>query len=107
MDKQKYYVSVQSGSIHSNPEEASYEFEVIATPKEIAQLRELFEEHMEVDQAGFIRAHLPGIPYHQDEENDQYDELLQNIYQMVHKLGTQETREHIEQMGLNTFDNMK
>lgn len=107
MNKKKYYVSVQSGSILSSPEFSTYEFEIEATPQEITQLRELFDFYAEADNATFVRGHIPGIPYHYDDENDAYDKLLQNIYQMLHQLGTPETRSHIEEMGLMNIEGTK
>lgn len=100
MDKQKYYVSVQAGTIMSNQGEAAYELEIKATPEEIEKLKELFEERTGFDDLSFFRAHLPGIPYHLDEENDGHDYYLASIYRMIYDLGTQETQEFIKTMNV-------
>ncbi len=51
MERNKYYVSVQSRSIMSNQGDAAYELEIEATDEEIKQLQELFEveEDFEID----------------------------------------------------------
>jgi len=37
-------------------------------------------------------------PY--DKENDAYDYYNKEIYRMIHDLGTEETKKHIESMGI-------
>lgn len=103
-DKQRYYVSVQSGSIFSNQGDAPYELEIDATTKEVVQLRELFDEHELLDFDNMLRGPIPAIPYHHDDENDVYDQQLQRIYTMLYQLGTPETRKHIEEMGLMNIE---
>ena len=103
-DKQRYYVSVQSGSIFSNQDEQAYELEIDATTKEVVQLRELFDEHEVLDFDNMLRSPIPATPYHHDDENDVYDQQLQRIYGMLYQLGTPETRKHIQEMGLTNIE---
>lgn len=91
---------MQAGTVLEDKEAAGYEFEIQATEKEIEQLMELFEYREEAENANFRRAMIPGIPYHQDEENDVYDTGMRAVYQMIHRLGTEETKKQIEEMGL-------
>lgn len=102
MDKTKYYVSVQAGTILENQGDATYEFEIEATPEEILKLEELFEERLDVEDDNYIRAHIPGVPYHHDSPNDQYDRSLNNIYSLIYELGTADTKKHIESMHILT-----
>jgi formiminotetrahydrofolate cyclodeaminase len=99
-NKKRYYVSVQSDTVMHNQGDAAYEFEIDATEEEIARLQELFEDKSDDDNRAFLRAHAVAIPYHIDRENDDYDRDLTEIYRMLHKLGTEETKRHIARMGV-------
>lgn len=99
MDKKTYYVSVQAGSVLENEGEAAYEFEIVATEQEVEQLQEKFDELSDADNSLALRAHIPGIPYHQDEASDNYDYWLTDIYRMLYDLGTEETKQTIANMG--------
>ncbi|MED4600835.1 hypothetical protein P9314_08970 [Paenibacillus validus] len=98
MERNKYYVSVQSRSIMSNQGDAAYELEIEATDEEIKQLQELFEVEEDFEIDTFWRAHAAGIPYHYDQANVGYDMALQEIYRKIHALGTKETKDQIEKM---------
>ncbi|MBD0379502.1 hypothetical protein [Paenibacillus sedimenti] len=101
MDKKRYYVSVQSGTIMENQGDASYELEIEATPDQLDKLGELFEEMDNFDQSSAIQvASALSIAYHHDESNDGYDYYLKEAYAMIHELGTEETREHIRKMNI-------
>ncbi|MCR8645746.1 hypothetical protein NV379_24195 [Paenibacillus sp. N1-5-1-14] len=100
MNKNKYYVSVQSGSILPNQGDAAYELEITANDAEVDQLQSLFAFKELYDEESHLRAIIPGIPYNQDEENDRYDQNLNQIYQLLHTLGTPETKQHIDTMNL-------
>jgi len=98
MAKKMYYVSVQAGKIMSHQGDAAYELEIEATASEKDRLEMLFGAKMSYDDSSSIRAALPGIPYHYDEENDKYDAVLQEIYRLLYELGTAETKSHISSM---------
>lgn len=98
--KQRYYVSVQAETILQGQGEAAYEFEIDATNEDIIKLQEMFEDKSDSTDSTFFRAHIPIIPYHHDRENDVYDDNLSQIYQFLHKLGTESTKKHIEAMGV-------
>ncbi|WP_438448658.1 hypothetical protein [Gorillibacterium sp. sgz5001074] len=104
MNKRTYYISVGSGDIVQEKEAANFEFEIEATEEELNRLEELFEEKEEADNGSAQRAVTPYIEYHNDGENDVYDARLQDIYRLIHKLGTPETKAHIESMSLNAPD---
>lgn len=104
MEKQKYFVSMQDKVIMTSNENVPYEFEIEATAKEADQLQEMFDFHQTLDQDVFIRAHIPGISYHHDLENDALDEQTRAIYHMLHRLGTPETQQHIASMNFQFED---
>jgi hypothetical protein len=101
LDKKTYYVSVGSGDIVREEGSANFEFEIQATDEELNELEELFEEKEEADNGSARRALTPYYEYHNDGENDAYDTSLGAIYKLIHKLGTTETKNHIESMNLN------
>lgn len=105
MEKKSYYISIQARTIMAYEEDASYEFEIYADEEEIEKLQLLFDDLTEIDQASMIRSGTPGIPYHHDEVNDEFDNYLQSIYHLVYQLGTQSTKHHIEQMKICSLPN--
>jgi len=100
MAKKRYYVSVQSDAILENKGDAAFEFEIDADEEEISRLQELMDGRNEADNYAFIRAHVPFLEYHRDRPNDVHDFYLKEIYGMLHRLGTPETKRHIESMGV-------
>ncbi|CAH0118372.1 MULTISPECIES: hypothetical protein [unclassified Paenibacillus] len=100
MEKQTYYVSVQSSSILTEQGATPYEFEIQATQEEVDKLQSLFDFKSEADQKTFYRAHIPAYPYHVDPDNDMYDSYLNRIYELIYKLGTDETKQAIRQSRL-------
>lgn len=99
-DKKTYYVSVQSAAILEEQGAAAYEFEIEATDRDLRELEELFEQMDGDDKRSFWRAHTPFVQYHTDPPNDAYDENLCQVYQKLYDVGTQETKKHIESMGI-------
>lgn len=100
MDRQKYYVSLQSRTIMAQRGDAAYELEIEATSDELNLLKELFDGMEDFDEASFRRNMIPGVPYHHDSENDGYDYYLKEAYKLVHQLGTEETRQFVASMNL-------
>jgi hypothetical protein len=101
MKKNNYYVSVQASTILENQGDAAYEFIIHATPEEMNYLQDMMNEKMEYDDATSIRAHLPGLPYHQDVENDEYDDSLKQIYKKIYEYGDDAAKKTIASMGLD------
>ncbi|RLQ97852.1 hydrolase [Falsibacillus albus] len=98
--KRTYYIEVGSGEISSSSTDSPWNFKIEATDEEITKLREIFDSNYATDEQGFFRSHVPYIQYHYDRENDAYDRNLQQVYQMIHDLGDEEARNHIESMGI-------
>lgn len=100
MEKKTYYISVGSREISQMKTASPFELEIEATEDEIRRLREIFDEMYSADWMGFFRAHVPYVQYHFDKENDMIDQDLIKVYQMLYDLGKQETKQHIESMGI-------
>jgi len=97
-DKRTYYVSVGAGQVLEDKEAAAYELEIRATEEEAGRLRELFGELSSADEAAMFHFPRQLTTKSLDEMNRQYDRKLQEIYQWIHRLGTEETKRHIESM---------
>jgi hypothetical protein len=95
MEKKKYYVSVQSRSIMMEQGHASYELEIVATESEVARLQSFFDDFEEADHATYFRTITPGLPYHHDPENDEYDHALKECYNLIYQLGNDVTKAHL------------
>ncbi|MBP1931199.1 hydrolase [Ammoniphilus resinae] len=100
MDKQKYYISVQSKEIFSDPTIDEWEYEIEATENEVTILQELFNKMQEKDGDTFVPLITPYVPYHDDKPNDDYSDALIQTYRFIHRVGTPEAKEHIESMGM-------
>ncbi|MEW9668810.1 hypothetical protein [Ammoniphilus sp. 3BR4] len=100
MEKKRYYVNVEHGIILDDQGADTYEFEVDATEQELQQLQDLFDKTHQKEMGTWLRAHTPYIQYHDDEDNHEYDHSLQQVYRMLHQLGTAKTKDHIESMGI-------
>jgi hypothetical protein len=103
--KRSYYVDLQSGDILEKPlEEKSPKFRISATDREYIELKRLFDRSYSADFSTFIRAQIPFREYHKDPENARYDDTMKKIYGELYKLGDNETRKYIENLGILTDD---
>lgn len=110
MDKKKYYIAVGSGQILEDKEIASFELEIEATVEEVDQLQELFQLENNEEAPIFLAPHsakdilsmgaAAWEPYKETEVHEEYDHHLVAIYRLLHKLGTAETKQHIESMNI-------
>ncbi|MFC5468354.1 hypothetical protein ACFPPD_06455 [Cohnella suwonensis] len=97
--KKTYYVAVGAKSVLADKESASFEFAIRADEDEVRQLQELFEELQDSDEDKAL--HFEGNPLVSNDSDDEtYNALFEDVYRMLHKLGTHETRKHIESMGI-------
>lgn len=99
-NKQTYYISIGPGEILTVPNASPWQFKIEATQSEIKQLRRLFNANIDNRSDETIRAITPIQEYHNDAPNDRYDGNLVKIYEMIHQLGDEEARSHIEGMGI-------
>lgn len=102
MDQEKstYYINIGSGEISRSSTDSPWNFKIEATDEEITRLRQIFDENYNVEWAGFWRAHVPIMEYHHDRPNDDYDKHMIEVYRMIHELGDQEAKQHIDKMGI-------
>ncbi|BAC14277.1 hydrolase [Oceanobacillus iheyensis] len=100
MDKQKYFISVGEGEISQVRYQNNDDFVIYATEDEITLLRSKFEDMHESSFDSFKRAHIPFMPYHNDEANDMYDNTMTEAFQLLYDLGDEKTKNHIQTMGI-------
>lgn len=98
--KKTYYIDVGSGEISQSATSSTWSYKIQADDEEITQLRELFDQNYSTEWKNFFRAHVPYLEYHYDRENDAYDRTIQQVYGMLHKLGDEEAKHHIESMNI-------
>ncbi|RAL22036.1 hypothetical protein [Thermoflavimicrobium daqui] len=105
MEKKTYYIAVDlgpnAGEIHEQAHDfdAVYDFEIKATPQEIKELEHLFSEIAEEDLDTFIQAHLPYKNKERQAEHN-YDDRLEEVYRMIYRLGTEETKTRMKESGM-------
>jgi hypothetical protein len=98
VDKRTYYINVGTGEVLEDKDDLNFEFEILASEEEMDQLQELFEETDNSSQGSYQSSFLPWNVYYNNESNQEYDYYLTEVYRMLHKLGTEETKRHIESM---------
>lgn len=106
MNKKKYYVSVASGP-HSGliNEEATtddpyYDYEIEATPEQLLHLENLFREMEEADFKTYVEAHIPYETQERAQSSRVEDQQMKAVYQMIYQLGTEQTKQALQQTGL-------
>lgn len=100
MEKKKYYVSMQSHEISQSISGNNDDFIIHATADEVRLLRAKFDNMRGAEWGTFWRAHVPIVPYHNDQSNDDYDNEMTQAFQMLYDLGDEQTRSHIDSMGI-------
>jgi len=100
-EKRKYYVSVQAKTITANQGDTPYEFEIEATPDEVRQLYTLLQAESSAEvEANARLLFSPEVVYDEVVSNERVDLVLKMAYQLIHRLGTPETKAHIESMNV-------
>ncbi|MDY0405273.1 hydrolase [Virgibacillus sp. 179-BFC.A HS] len=100
MEKEKYYVNLGTKEISKTKYHNNDTYVIYATPVEVEQLRSKFDHMDDAEYRTFLRAHVPIMPYHHDEGNDDYDRGITNAFQMLYELGDEQTKEHITNIGI-------
>lgn len=102
-DRQVYYVDVQARSLHTQPDIASYHLVITANDYEVRQIEEHFRSINARDEHSLQRMVMFSLA---DEEqpvgpnNDALDTEMKELFQLLHKCGTEETRKFIESMNI-------
>lgn len=98
-DRKTYYVAVGARQALEEKEAAAFEFSIEANDQELLTLQELFERTADADEDSTFS--VSGWPTVSDRpDHTEYDADIQKIYKMLHKLGTAETKRHIEEMNV-------
>lgn len=98
MEKKKYYISIGTGEISQIKHENNEDFVIQATEDEVRILRAKLDNMNDASFRSFFRAHVPIMPYHKDQSNDDYDHNMTEAFQMIYNLGEEQTKSHIEDM---------
>ncbi|MFX3634941.1 MAG: hypothetical protein ACE3L7_31230 [Candidatus Pristimantibacillus sp.] len=100
-ERKKYYVSVQAGQVLEDPTVAAYELVITANEEEVSKLQTLLAELSSMDEAQMFHFTATSIQIAKDSEvNAGYDDLIQQIYRLLHECGTDETKKFIDTMNL-------
>lgn len=100
MDKKKFYVNVGTQEVSQIEYGNNQDFTIYATEIEARLLRGKLNDMDQANFRAFFRAHVPIMPYHNDKPNDDYDDGMTGAYQMLYALGDEQTKQHIESMGI-------
>ncbi len=100
MEKKKFYINLGSQEISQLKYDNNEEFVIHATEDEVRILRDKMDDMYNADYRSFFRSHVPIVPYHNDSSNDDYDIGMTEAFQMIHDLGDEATKKHIESMGV-------
>lgn len=100
MEKKKFYINMGSQEISQIKYGNNEELVIYATEGEARTLRNKMVDMNDADFRAFFRAHVPIMPYHNDQPNDDYDSGITDAFQMIYELGDDETKTHIESMGV-------
>lgn len=98
--RKHFFISIDTEDIREISVPEGIEYEVIATQDEINGLRNLFHQK-NMSTKGAIK--FLAKPFNEtgaDEERRQYDTHLMAIFQCIHDLGTEETKEEIKELGI-------
>jgi hypothetical protein len=101
MEKKTYYINIGTGEISEMKNNNNIALSIQATSSEVSQLRRKMDNMHDSSFDSFFRAQIPFLEYHHDQANDQYDSNLLEAYQLIHRLGDSQTKEHIESMGIS------
>lgn len=101
MSKQRYYVSVSANTIDPEPHDTSSDrLTVMADEKEVAELKRLFEKERHATERTHRRAFIPYKSADHDPATADYNDSMIDLYQYLYRIGSLETRRHIESMNL-------
>ncbi|GMK38430.1 hypothetical protein PCCS19_14840 [Paenibacillus sp. CCS19] len=97
-ERRTYYVSVGAGQVLEDQHAASYELVIEANADEVNKLKELFGEYSSMDEAEAF--HFTRHPYETNDDralSGGTNAIINQIYNLLHELGTAETRQFIEE----------
>ncbi|WP_057913963.1 hypothetical protein [Peribacillus muralis] len=99
-ERQTYHVDLVSGDVLGQKLEENPSFTIHATDEELAELKQCLEEQHKDDSETYARSHVPYLLYHHDRANDKYDAAMKKLYAIIYRLGDENARNHIEDIGI-------
>ncbi|MFB9325286.1 hypothetical protein ACFFSY_05045 [Paenibacillus aurantiacus] len=99
MEREQYYVSVSARTIGKEPSIAE-QLTVYANEEELRELETLLDVEDKDDQLTHVRAVIPYKSAERDPATDRFSEHLEMLYAYIYKIGTPETKAHIESMDI-------
>jgi len=100
MEKKKFFVNIGTHEISQIQFGNNEDFIIHATDEEVRLLRAKMDNMHDAGIRTFFRAHVPIMSYHKDASNDDYDQGITEAFQMIYDLGDEQTRAHLESMGV-------
>lgn len=99
--KQHYFVKIAEKEINEmSIPDRSTEYEIVATHDEVEALRELFLEENKNAKKSVEYLAKPFDEWGADDERNSYDDHLITVYRNVYRLGTDKTKEKINELGI-------
>lgn len=98
MEKYKMYVSIVNQKVYFHPDDSLWEYEVEVPQEYIRIFHILFKQTSELEWRNFLRAHLPFVPYHSDQDNHEIDLRTQKVYALIHEFTNNKSKRFIEQL---------
>ncbi|MFC4103782.1 hypothetical protein [Paenibacillus xanthanilyticus] len=99
MERSRYYMSVSARTIETAPSIAE-QLTIYANEEELLALEKLLEQEDKDDQLTHVRAAIPYKSAERDPATDRFSEHLEMLYAYIYKIGTPETKAHIESMDI-------
>lgn len=102
MTKKQYFVSIAKQEITDIPIPGQgAEYEIIADDQDIETIKQLFKsaDQYEKDASSYILLN-PFDEWGVDDNREGYAEDIQEVYEILYKLGTEKTKNKISQLGI-------
>ncbi len=104
--KKTYYISLDERTVSKVSFAGRNEYEVYATPSDIARFEVLFDENHDRD-LYYALIDIPFKPFAEGEVDEMREESEANIvdiYKFIYNFGTKETREKLKSLGYHHKD---
>ncbi|MBM7598606.1 hypothetical protein JOC34_000963 [Virgibacillus halotolerans] len=100
-DKKHYFVTIDTKEIREmSIPDSGIEFEIIANQKEKEDIEALFREKDQDSKNATMYLTKPFNEWGADDERSRYDAHMLSLYRKLYELGTKETKEKINELGI-------
>jgi hypothetical protein len=101
MNKKRYFVTISTKEIReTSVPDNGVEFEIIANQNEKEYIEALFKEKDQDSKNASMYLTKPFNEWGADDERSRYDDHMLNLYRKLYELGTEETKEKIDELGI-------